>query len=449
MTNFVEIVEACENASGAGSKKIIKDHISKLDYVGWRLLNEALNPYRVFGVRKFALPLSYTDADSDFDLVFSTLNDLASRKITGDAARHAVTHMLSQYTEKTSTYLEKILDKSIKAGFSADTVNEVLGGIYGKIDSFELMLAEKCDDAEDFEERVTFPCQADFKYDGERTIIFVKSNEVQYFSRSGKIAEHLEGIFDEELFKIREYLGYDFVLDGERFANDFTETMNAKKSGDSEAKRNLKFRAFFLMPIQDWVNQSCDITMRENRQFLLNVLSNISLEKILISEGREVVDYNDMTEYCNHVIDVEKQEGLILKNWEGTYEFDRSWNWVKVKRFYPADARIVGFYKGRKKSRLENTIGGLICAGWTESGEYFEVKVGSGLSDKLRNEIMSSPKSFLGLTAVVKYQDVSRAKNKKYASLRFPTLEHIRDDKIVPENENAELDFKGTELLEI
>ena len=428
MTNFVDVIKACENAGGAGTKNAIKDALAMADQPAQNLISEALNSYRVFGVRKFDRPAQYASSDGSISIVFETLDRLASRELTGSAAQEAVTWMLSCFTEETAGYLERIIDKDLRGGFSASTVNKIFPGL---IPTFEVMLADKCEEVEDFEKNITFPCMADFKYDGERTIAIVKEDTVTYYSRSGKEAVHVNGLFDEELFRLRKVLGFDLVLDGERYASNFTETMNAKKSGNDEAKKNLRLRAFFLMPLTDWLAQKTEITMKTNRSNLIVLLHRYQCEKIIISEGREVTDYQDMMNFCNEAIDVHGVEGLILKDWDATYQWDRTLAWCKVKRFYDADCRVVGFYNGRKKTRLENTLGGLIVVGFTEDGTRVECNVGSGFSDELRNEIWNNQKDWLGRTVVIKYQEVSKSKSKEVASLRFPTFERDRDDKIV------------------
>lgn len=264
-----------------------------------------------------------------------------------------------------------------------------------------------------------------------RTIAVVKDNIVEYYSRSGKVAYELDGLFDEDLRAIHAHLKYDFILDGERYASNFTETMNAKKAGNDEAKKNLRFRAFFLMPLTDWVAQKTMITMRQNRKALESILNNAGCTKIILSEGHEVKNYHEMMEFCNEAIDKFGVEGLILKDWNATYAWKRSFAWTKVKRFYDVDARIVGFYPGRPKSRLENTIGGVECIGFLESGERVEFRCGSGFSDEQRADMKANPDKYLAATHVFKYQEVSRSKSKAVASLRFPTYEHSRDDKIV------------------
>ena len=430
--NFVNVIKECEGAQGAGTKEMIKAALKQSNSVTQRLINEALNPYRVFGVRKFERKPDHFYATTDnYDIngFFEVLDKLASRVLTGKAAQTAVANVLCEFTLETASYLERILDKDLKAGFSADTFNKIFPK--NKIPTFEVMLADKCEDTEDFEKYVTFPCMADFKYDGERTIAIVKADGVTYYSRSGKEATHVNGLFDEELMNIRAAEGYDFILDGERYASNFTETMNAKKSGNDEAKKNLRFRAFFMMPLTDWIAQSTKITMKVNRATLQRRLQLSGCTKIILSEGREVKDYHDMMEFCNEAIDKHGVEGLILKDWDSTYQWDRTFAWTKVKRFYDVDARIVGFYPGRPKSRLADTVGGVNCVAFLESGERVEFNVGSGFSDEQRADMKANPQKWLDATHVIKYQEVTRSKSKSVASLRFCTYERERDDKTV------------------
>lgn len=476
--NFVEVLKACESANGAGSKKAIQEALAKLDANGRKLMRYAMDPYMVFGVKKFDRPTNYMSTDlEDMQVAFNTLDHLAARRLTGDAARDAVNMLLSLFTQETASYIERVLDKDPRAGFSADTFNKVWPN--EKIPTFEVMLADKCEDEESFEANITFPCLADVKYDGQRTICIVRDGvPVEYRARSGKESEHLNGLFDVELQALRDIVEYDFIMDGEAFASDFTETINAKKAGNDAAKKNMKLRCFFMMPLTEWIAQKTDITMEQNRANLEELLpmveSVLHIEhmtlgdegekptmKVIISDSEIVNNYQEMTARCNHVIDKLKQEGLILKELKAVYYWDRSMAWCKVKRFYPADARILAFYYGRPKSRLENTIGGAIVAGYTEDKELFVTAVGSGFRDNasndspipLRSEIMADLKNFIGKTAVMCFQEVSRSKSKPIASLRFPTITDIRDDKIVEIPDGLEEAFaaacKGRKIIPV
>jgi DNA ligase-1 len=439
MSNFVSIIKRCEAASGAGSKQIIQATLAEADETAKVLITAALDPYQVFGVKQYCPPKFF--GTQPIDIAYQnfkmTLIGLARRDFTGDDAREMVTTVLSMFPEEDAPYVARVIDKDLRMGASADSVNKALGEKL--IPTFEVMLADKCDSTDDFEKYVTFPCQADFKYDGQRTISFTwLGKDTEYRARSGKPSDHLNGLFDDELHLLRAYLctkygkvWEDIVVDGEAFASNFIETINAKKAGNDTAKAALKYRVFFVMPMFDWRNQSTKITMRENRARLAEALREIKSTKLLLSEGREVKDFQDMTAFCNEVIDVHKQEGLILKDWDATYAWDRTFAWAKVKRFHDVDCKIVGFYKGKPKTKNANRLGGIKVWGRTECGTIVESDVGSGFTDEHRDEIWANQDKYLGATVVIKYQEISKSKNKEVASLRFPTFEHFRDDKIV------------------
>jgi DNA ligase-1 len=429
---FVEVLKACESANGAGSKKTIQAALATLDADGRKLMRYAMDPYTTFGVKKFDRPAKYAETDGILGPVFSVLDALATRDLSGNAARSAVTNILSYFTKDTADYLERVIDQDPKAGFSADTFNKVWPN--DPIPSWDQQLAEKCEDEDEFEKYVTFPCQADIKYDGTRQFAFVKDGVVEYRARGGKPSDHLNGIFDEELLEIRKRYGQDFVLDGETLGTTFEQTMNAKGSKNVDAKKSLMFRAFFIMPLTDWVAQKTTITNGKTRETLTALLEGLT--KIKLTEGRKVQNYADMVAYCNERIDDEtkqkaEREGLILKNEDAVYEWGRSYTWVKVKRFYDVDARIVGFYPGRPKSRLENTVGGVNCIAFLENGTEVRFNVGSGFTDAMREDMKNNPEKWLAGTHVITYQEVSKSKGKEFASLRFCTYNHSRTDKLV------------------
>jgi DNA ligase-1 len=441
MSNFSQVMKQCESASGTGSKEVIKTALASADAIARRLMREAMDPFRVFGVKKFDMPgyaVKSMDEQQDFDTFFSLLDRLASRELTGNAARDVITKTLGYFNSETQGYLARVIDKDLQCGFSAETYNKIHKSEPVRI--FDVMLADKCSTEEEFEE-LNYPRISETKYDGERNICFV-GDEIIYRSRSGKVAEHMAGLFDDDLRAIRDYLGYDFVLDGERMAKNYIDTINAKKSGKDgeQGKANMRFRAFFLMPLTDWMAQKTTITMAQNRAALTEILSNVSCKKIIISDAIIVNNHDEMMKDLDRVTSpgfngmTNGQEGLILKDPNATYTWDRVAAWCKIKKFYDADARIINWVFGRKKNAKR--MGRVNVAGWLEDGTYFEVGVGSGWTDKQRDDfVLNFEKNWLGKTVVVKYQEVSKAKGKEHASLRFPTVDQqklLRDDKIVP-----------------
>lgn len=489
MSNFVQVIKTCESAGGAGSKLVIREALATMDQIALRLIREGLNKYRVYGVKKFDAPkdlgLMHVPRDPDFSKFFALLDALASRKLTGNAARDAVTATLAMHDEETAKYLTRIIDKDLDAGFSADTVNKVLiaremGGelkaTLAKIDklldvkgirqfssfkifpelvpTFEVQLADKPESEEDYENQ-EYPCQADIKYDGERNVAIVRLGHptpVIHLSRSGREADHMAGLFDEELLKMRAHLGYDFILDGERAASTFEATMNAKKTGENGAKDSMRIRAYFLMPLDHWLAQETDITMGQCRETLGKLLKDLKLQKIILSEGKIVHNHQEMMAYANEVIDdtsrpKSEREGLILKRLNEVYRWERNSAWMKIKRFYPVDLRVIGWYYGKPGSRLANVMGGVIVEGTDEKGKKIRTRIGSGFTDADR----ARPDSWKDITIEAEYQEMSQGALAKKAKsdifqLRFPTINRIRDDKKVPALQEGR--FWGVSLVE-
>jgi DNA ligase-1 len=171
ISTFVQALKTCESANGAGKKAVIVGALKGLSKEGRVLMYYAMNPYYTYGVKKFDRPKEYSPEDGELSTITDVLDQLRNRELTGTAARDTVTMLLSAFTQETANYLERVIEKDLKAGFSPDTYNKVWTD--DKVPVFNVMLADKCEDADEFEKYVTFPCQADWKYDGTRTISMV------------------------------------------------------------------------------------------------------------------------------------------------------------------------------------------------------------------------------------------------------------------------------------
>lgn len=443
-TNFVEVLKRCESAEGEGSKATIRTALSSLDQTGRDLMRYAMDVYRVFGIKKFERPADgYASVDPDCSNLFAVLDMLANREVTGDAARNLWTETVLSFTPETAEYIERIMDKDPRGGFSVDTYNKVWTD--DPIPTFKVMLADTCQTAEEFEDKVQLPAWGANKFDGQRNIAFVEKGMggryfIKHIARTGKPADHLNGLFDDDLIAMRELLGYDFVADGEAFAGTFTETINAKKAGNDTAKAKMRYRLFFVMPWDHWFAQKTDITMQQNLEMLQDLMPQVAarrgdgIERVILEKGRIINSYADMEKFCAESIDDDGDEGLIVKALDGVYEWERSITWCKVKRFFDADLQILAVYAGKKKSRLEKSLGGVVAGGYLEDGTLVLTCVGSGFTDALREEIWNNPEKYVGnpeMTFVCKYQEVTKAKSKTVQSLRFGTFEHFRDDKFV------------------
>lgn len=366
VTSFVEAIKACEITNKREPKM---EALRSLDLSGELLIKEALDPYRVFGIKKWPKIKTFSEVDPGAELFIDLLDDLHSRNLTGNAARDAVVLTLASYTEESARYLARVLDKNLKCGITETTVNKVFPGL---VPTFEVMLAEKVDAKYKF----TFPCQAEYKMDGARLIAICDQGVVSYFSRAGKPSDFCNGLFDDEIKDFEQYVGEPIILDGEVLGDNFIETINAKSGDNDGAKQKLNFYVFDVMRLAEWEAQDCLVPQWSRSRFLENIISVRQYKKLIKSCEKTCETMEELREFYNQAL-ADGFEGLILKDPDGLYEFGRSKFWVKWKPIIDVDLTITGIYEGKAGTKNEGKLGGFNVKGYDENGNYIETNVGS------------------------------------------------------------------------
>ena len=117
-------------------------------------------------------------------------------------------------------------------------------------------------------------------------------------------------------------------------------------------------------------------------------------------------------------------EGCML-NKNTPYEFKRTTNLIKIKKFHTCDLRITGYVEGQGK--YEGVLGSLVV---DYKGNRLEI--GSGFSDAERKEFWQNREDMIGRVMQIKYKDVSKNSKTGLESLQFATYECIRTDKTEP-----------------
>jgi ATP-dependent DNA ligase len=151
-------------------------------------------------------------------------------------------------------------------------------------------------------------------------------------------------------------------------------------------------------------------------------------------------------------------EGLIIKNWDGLYEFDRSRNWWKWKPTLTVDLRIDGLEMGKAGSKNADKMGNLLLSGTDENGRLIVTSCGGfkvsnpalaafieqqakleGITgdtfDKMnkdqyfRSWMYKNYDKVAGLTIEVEGQELSQAHDSDTWAVRFPQMLMFRNDK--------------------
>lgn len=404
--------------------------LSGLDRFSQQLIVEAYNPYRVYGVKQIVQPTSYAPTDPlrrgvvDYLPFNELLDELCSRDLTGNAARFRITQVLSSYTQETAEVLTRVLTKDLKCGATANSFEKIYPHL--KFPRFDLMLAEKIEDSKTHQWK--FPCIVETKYDGMRLVAIVSGGTVEYLSRGGKPAEHAEGQFDDELLALSRKLGGPIVVDGEVLGDDFQATVKAKGEKNTAQRSALKFFAFDVMYLSEWQAQSCRLTQTARSLALEETLREIGAVRVVKSDSELCHTYAQALAKYNRIVDA-GGEGVIVKNPNGLYEWDRSANWLKWKLVIDLDLEMTGVFEGNGRLKKAGLIGGITLEGKDENGRHIKCECGSGLTDAMRKEIADNVGKYVGRTVKIEAGAVTRAENSQHYAARWPIFVEFRSDK--------------------
>ena len=421
MQTFINAVRAAEITSKKSGKIKALEGITD---IAKQFFVEALDPGRVFNVKKVTLPDNYADNNIDSCAIFMGLLDrLHNREITGNKARDIITTVLGMYTEDTAKYLVRVLKKDLLAGLLAKTVNEAHPNL---IPLFEVMLATKLESNFNW---CGGPWQVEHKYDGVRTLAICKGGVTTYFSRSGKPATFLTGIFDEELAILEQQIGRPIVVDSEVMGDSFVKTIKAKGSANSQAKTKLKMHIFDMVTLSDWLASTFTEIQeyRSNRVIKYVGDKSLGFKKLIATKAKICRTKDDVTKFFESAV-AKGVEGVIIKDLKATYIRKRSKAWIKWKPVYTYDGTIINFVEG-KKGKTIGTLGKVIVEGVDENGKMFRTGCGSGFSEAERDEIWVNRPRYLGATIEMKADAITKAENSEVYSLRFPIFVSIRTDK--------------------
>jgi len=396
------------------------------------LLDFIYNPYIITGISDKKLQKTI-DNPSSFDLLnIRTVKNIleylkthnTGRDIDILQVRSSIAEILLK--EKPDNAMDllylfnDIVCKDVQLGIDSKTINKVIPGL---IPEFNVQLSNKYFDKPEVVEGKEFAITT--KIDGSRIIAMKDDGKVSFWTRQG---QPYEGLVDLEKALLASPED-NFVLDGEIVAMEtpkedtYKNTMKLSRTKDLE-KHGLKMLVFDYMPIANFKAQCCPLTYRARRATLSAIFDFNSqyFEPYfeLLPRLYQGSDTSKILELLDEQVN-NGEEGIMINILDAGYDFKRSNNLLKVKKFQDTEVKIIGFEEGTNK--LAGTLGAFVC-------EYKDniVKVGSGLSDEDRAYFWANKDSLIGKYITVKYFEESYDSKTKLPSLRFPIYMRIRED---------------------
>ena len=376
------------------------------------LLKYALSPYIRFGVAQIPDPIageiSSLLADERLRRCTSLFDRLATRQVTGNAAKVEIGLLLGSLPIEEREVVFNILSKDLRAGFSESTVNKARPDTV-PVFSCQLALSEMPDIT-----RLSYPVLVEPKYDGVRCIAVKSAGVVSLFSRNG--------IPFDNFAEIEEALAAgmpdDYVFDGEVLHADrlgevgFKLVMKrAKASRGKSDDIPLCYQAFDGMSLQDWSEQRCERIAEERGGWTRHLIETgfPAGGAVRATPFRKCYAAAEVEAYYAELV-AAGFEGVIIKGVNGKYTFKRNASWLKLKPFDTVDLVVVGTTEGNGK--YAGTLGTLVAEGHigTSSGVVrVKTEVGSGFTDAQRGELWANRQLLVGMVVEVRYQDVTWA----------------------------------------
>ena len=438
MKKQLEVLALLEMTTGGGSQKTKQDIISanrseELDYI----LDVCYNPFVTTKLNKVEYtPTEASDVPIDLFVRFKALiEELKAAPSANTGLRDSVNRLItnSGLSPELKRMLARIFTKNMNIGLGAKLINKAVGK--SLIPDPSLMLAK--DDIKRIDNWRKIVCE--FKYDGVRIIGKIsETGEINYFTRNfnelpnrflSKITEQIKLLADGKT---------GIFFDGE--LTDFARTtVSGKVTSILAGTASESIGDSFLFNLFDVEPNSTLIIGKGKDKYPIR---RANLEKhfagkefthLTLGRTWEITSKEQIWEIYKTIVEIEKGEGVILKNPDSVYSCKRSEDWIKLKEIKDCDLKIIGINEPNPMSVREEKgwIGGFICQ--TED-KILTVSVGSGFSELLLQQIkIIGPEYYIGQIAKIKYNMLVQDSNGE-TSLFLPTLLEIRPDKTIADS---------------
>ncbi len=428
-TNPTHIIKELEKMSSRNEKIAFLSRYRHDKNVKF-IFEMAYNPRIMFGIKNVKMPGTHRGVLDLVDAVCEAYNSFILDKIRGNLAHDIVENLLENLSKEDAEIFARVLNKDLRVGMNVKT----LAKVWQEFESFEFPVMLCSSYGEKNIRNIEFPAIAQEKMDGVRCIIVVEDGMPRAFSRRGQSIDISGSVLEAEIIGI-----HDGVYDGELLAVDDNKNVLPRKiiSGivneaikgtvSEEKKDRLVFVAWDYIPVEDYFeHRSCPLPYRTRFDLLKYHVKPVLLHGVCrIVESRNAQNLDEVMEFYHEVLG-RGGEGIILKDGNGEWEAKRVKHQVKMKLEKDIDLRIVDVVEGTGKNA--GVLGALVLE--TDDGKL-RVNVGTGFSDKQREEFWNKRNELIGKICTIKGNGIIDAKNKDKASIFLPVFVELREDKDV------------------
>ena len=419
LSEVINIVKQLRETSGTNDKIVLLRRNCNNELLR-KVLRYTYDTDLKYGIQKKSIVMR--TGESKWSSLFEMLDELAESNINDSLKRNVGRFINNLETEDEKELVTKILLKNLDVGLNVKNINK---GMKGLIVSHDIMKGSSWDGTLNSEVAVSL------KLDGIRCSWLIKDGKAIAKTRQNKIIQGMN-----ELTKaIEEVFGeQDLFVDGELLATNkeglSSEDLFKKTSAivnSKGLKKDLTFVAFDIVSLEDYNDKSNSTPFLERRE-QLECYVGLKNELVKLAPMYFITDSIDrIYEKLDEVVK-DNCEGLMLNKINGFYEFKRTKQLLKVKKFNEGDVLVTDILEG--EGRLEGTLG-KVEVQFRYKGDVYTNNIGSGFSDEEREYYWEHKDELIGKVVTIKYFEITKNEQGGFG-FRFPTWkgkEYIRFDK--------------------
>lgn len=419
LNHIQDFIEAMNVTSSTNDKKAVLTQFDN-QYLR-KVLEYTYSPFKQYYVTPANLKKHSDLSVNRYTDLFTLLDDLNDRRITGNTAIAAVNGFIANNLEF-SEVIYSILDRNLKTRATTTLINSVLPGT---VPTFDVALALPYDEKSKKKVKLEDGWYMSRKLDGVRCIAIIDEHgDVKFFSRGGNEFLTLNTLKED----IKKLNLTDTVLDGEvclmneAGQEDFQGII--KEIGrKNHTIKTPKYLVFDCLTADEFSNQTSTRTFSDRIVIGALLIADKSLKNISVLKQTRIESEDQLqAEIINST--TQGWEGLMLRK-DSYYIGKRSDEILKVKKFWDAEYIVEGIEnsthrvieEGREVE--EEMLGNVFI---THKGN--QVRVGSGFSIEQRRKFYKNPDQILGKTITVQYFEETTDQHGQH-SLRFPVIKAI------------------------
>lgn len=455
---FAAIEEIAATASKNAKLELLKKYSGDADFV--KVLKYSYDPFITFGMQQIPEPQAELALAAQFDMdTVEILDDLASRKLTGNEAREVLSAELGMLSPESGELLRRIIRKNLRAGFSESSINKAIPGLIPEFAYMRCSLPK----ATKFE---TWPWEQGVFFQEKMDAMFANvdhelNGSVSIRSRQGSPLPAEK--FSELVSEVRALTTPDHQMHGELIVlRDGKHLPRAESNGvidrvvdggNFEPNERPIFVVWDQVPLTAVTKKG-----KYKAPYKQRLLSLVKQLDVTHDSALELIDsplvYSLQEAYARAAKLMRMgKEGGVIKHPEAIWEDGTSKHQIKVKLEFNVDLVIRGISPGSAGTKNEGRAGTFAC-----ESACGQLKVDVTVKNEaLRDRADANPDEFIDRIIAVTANDITEpGESNDFHSLYLPRMAegNYRLDKSVADTLQQIFDQKeaaifGEQLKEV